>query len=595
MKGPASFRGGHIMNKASFFVLAALKTAFAATSLFSFSTAIFAKESDGAEQLRIDIELQLERAPGHAASGVAVSYRLQLPGDMTGKSLTLRFDTLEPFLGRSTDRVTGLVLADAQGDLRVSPDKPVVVEGEEFQTWTTDRAPSGIVQVSYRIPVAVTVPERRGPQYDLQAAGDGAVMSGSGILVLPVTDRPMRVHAAWKLPAGLSSASSFGDGDIDAVVEPKKLLDTLFAAGTFHRFPADTGSKGFSVYGLGQPDYDIDALFAWERQWYDTSRVVFRASADTPFRIYYRSYDGTNNGSGQKLNGVLIIYLPPHLPAGGLTALKQLLAHETMHLWVPNLADDTDADAWYHEGQADYFSRVLPYQYGMTGPREFLSEVNKMAAAYYGSPYRAVRNERIPDIMWKDSISWTTPYTRGFLYLAATNAELQSRTHGKVGVIDLVNQIVDRQRQGEALDFNIWEALLGQYAGQEAVRKFRAMLAGELIMPPADAFGACFVGRRTSIGEFDKGYTAHRGGKNLWIVDSVAAGSNAARAGLSPGDEITSTVDWQTAYSQPAESVTLDINRGGKHEAITYLPRKGSLPAMEWTAKSGNPDAPCGK
>ena len=222
-----------------------------------------------------------------------------------------------------------------------------------------------------------------------------------------------------------------------------------------------------------------------------------------------------------------------------------------MHVWVPNLADDTDADAWYHEGQADYFSTTLGYAHGLWTPREYLARVNGFAAAYYGGAYRNVPNAGIPGIMWVATESWETPYARGFMYLAQTNALLLRRTGGKVGVRDVVLEVLKRQRRGEHLSNDDWAALVERHGGPEARGEFLDMLAGKLVLPPSDAFGPCFVAKATSIGVFQLGYSSGRNPSGQSLVKSVDPGSNADKAGLRPGDIIQNAFQWEPIFFSP--------------------------------------------
>src|SRR4051812_145743 len=106
------------------------------------------------------------------AEGVAVSYTYK-PAAATAAPLTLELDTLEPALERSTDTVTDLAVSDERGAVPVGAAIRRKDGASTYQAWTTMRPVSGAVHVTYRMAVAPGKVAKRGPQFDLQAAGGG--------------------------------------------------------------------------------------------------------------------------------------------------------------------------------------------------------------------------------------------------------------------------------------------------------------------------------------------------------------------------------------------------------------------------------------
>ena len=65
-----------------------------------------------------------------------------------------------------------------------------------------------------------------------------------------------------------------------------------------------------------------------------------------------------------------------------------VVVHEMVHVWPGmELRNGVAIDKvpWFNEGIATYYMAVLPYQFGRIDRQQFLSEINKIASAYYTS------------------------------------------------------------------------------------------------------------------------------------------------------------------------------------------------------------------
>lgn len=535
----------------------------------------------------IAIDFAPEFHPGTAATGLHVHYRLDGAHAGPDGSLSFAADGLTPS-GRSTDQITDLSARDAQGPL---PLLPTAAKGEDGPTWKAGRAAVGELEIDYRVPVAIPNPPLRGPQEELQAAGDGISTSGLGVLLLPVEPQSFHARLHWVLPSGLTAASSFGEGDVSFTATRKRMLESFYTAGSLYSFKP-SATSAFTVHGLGQPGYDAAPLFAWAARWYDVSLKAFHGSPTMPFRVFYRSFNGMNSESGFS-PGSVMLYLPPAPAPISAWPAKQIVAHEMVHIWVPGL-DVDEGSGWYSEGMADFLSVNTPYQAGLYTPREYQDLVNSRASVYYGNARRNLSTTQVETTMWSGGAdSWTTHYMRGFMYLADLDAKLRKRSGGKVDVLVLVNEMNARHARGEKNDLQTWAALVQRYGGPDAVRDFNDMMAGKTIFPEAGSFGPCLLSQPASIGVFDPGYTAKRGADSVKIVTEVTDGSNAAKAGLKPGDQILHASDMTSAYSAPDRPLTLDVQRGDQRETMAFVPRRGEVSAVRWIPRSGNPDAPC--
>ena len=118
-------------------------------------------------------------------------------------------------------------------------------------------------------------------------------------------------------------------------------------------------------------------------------------------------------------------------------------------------------------------------------------------------------------------------------------------------------------------------------------------MAGKLLVPPSDAYGSCFKREAASFPRFELGFDSGSLTASPRIVKGLVPGSNAAKAGLRNGDEITEAVVLDAVQSKAEATISLNIRNMGKIRQITYLPRGPSGEGYRWT-RTAVPDRQCG-
>ena len=525
--------------------------------------------------------------PGRA-NGLAVSYSLvPAVGSPQARPLDLQFDMLVPFLVRNTDRVTGLVVTDARGPVALAAPTVRETKGETKQHWQARRPVVGTVHVVYRVPVASAVAPKRGPHLDLQAAGGGVAGAGQGFLLLPALPDSLTLHLSWQLPAGAAGTSSYGAGSRTVRTSPGQLNATQFLAGPLYQYPARPTGQGFSAAGLGKTAAEMQGPMVAAERVYELERRAFNGSATQAFNFFFRSYAGSPFSSGVASPGTFMLYLPPSV---SLTELHEraTIAHEIVHAWGLSLEAAPLVDDWYTEGIADYFALTLPYAAGLYSPSEYVELINADASWYYTNARRLTPDRDVPRTMWAGRNAWTLSYSRGMLYFANLDAQLRQAGSPHT-VLSLANELLTKQRAGQAPTALDWVALLRQHAGEAAVADWQAMVAGQLLRPVPGAFGPGVASQPVQTGFFDLGFaepvTLQAGRR----IKGLVAGSPAALAGLREGDELTETVNLIPVYSSFTQPITLRVRRGAVVVPITYQPRTGQAEAWEWVAAPGKP------
>jgi hypothetical protein len=513
--------------------------------------------------------------------GIRVSYELSALSKLPGTSLFLYFDTLEPALQRTRDQVKELVAEDAAG--AVSFLVPVQQkQGDTLnQVWQTTRPVQGPFRVSYFVPVAEPLPNKRGPHIDLQAAGNGISGAFVSFLLAPPLKGTLELQVHWDLPAGQTAVSSYALGDFNRRITLTDLRTTLFLAGPLETYPSSLLEGGISFYALGLSSGELAEIAGWASKAYEAERAAFHGPIGEPFRFLIRSYAGGPITSGRADLGAFMLYIPAGAKPKSL-ALHSLIAHEMVHALIRDLDDaPEDEGDWYTEGTADYFAIVLPYKASLFDPCEYVTVVNEEAAMYYTNSLRDIPNRDLTKMMWTGRNAWTVPYARGALYFADLDEKLRQR-HAHVAVLDLVNETSRRIRLGAPANNQTWRDVLARRAGKWAVSDWTRMLQGRLILP-LDAFGEAMKGVPVSIGFFDLGFEKPERLNAGSRVAQVQPESPAAKAGLRDGDTLIESLDLNPYYRSFGDPMTLHVLHDSVPTFITYDPHMGSHPGMKWT------------
>lgn len=533
--------------------------------------------------------LELNLAPTHAtngsADGMAVSYTYTAPPAGKPAPLTLQFDTLEPGLQRSSDVVTELKVSDDKGSLSVGPAVRKEQGPHSFMTWTTSRPVTGTLHVAYRVPVAPGKVARRGPQLDLQAAGNGVSGGFIAILALPESASPrIDTRVTWQLAQGETAVTSYGEGDYTGTFTLARLNDTLFLAGpvTIYRRPGQASDDGLTIYGLGVAREKLEGAGGWASAAYAAEVKGFRLEGHRPYRFMVRSFTGGSGPSGRAAEHSFMLYVPPGADPG-TDDLHYVVAHEMVHSLARYLEkEDVDGD-WYTEGLANYLGITVPGAAGLYTPERYAGLVEAESTSYYTNARRSLPNTELAKTAWLGRNAWLLPYNRGAMYFADLDAKLKAHGAG-VTVLDLANEMSARIDAGAPSDRTTWLDVLSKHAGAWAFDDWNAMMEGKTIFPADGAFGACMHSRRTDVRIFDLGFATPVGLSAGSTIGGLVPGSRAAQAGLRDGDVLEARVDISPLFRSIDKPVELPVRRDGKSLTIRYNPSAGSTPGLTWTS-----------
>ncbi len=517
---------------------------------------------------------------------VDVSLRIDGPAVAQGQTwlgMVLVNNNLE------TDAATlqELSASDAKGALALTFHDDPATANPPYRHWQAARATVGEVEVHYRAPISeVLAPHGAAPPLELRS--DHASFSGQGatFLMLPEDARPRQVSVHWdlsRMEAHAIGVTSLGPGDLNRTMKASEVLGaSYFMAGNVHLYPAAPAPTGFFGAWYGNPPFDLQPVMESEQKLYGFYETFFKRPSTAPYSVFMRE-NLVNAGGGVSLGDTS--FVTTFGPKTDLDEEKITLAHEMVHTFVGGLDGDDFNGAWYTEGIAVYYERLLPLRAGQITRQEFLDDLNTTAGRYYTDIMIRTPNSEIAKSFWTDTRIRVLPYDRGSMYFAVLDDELRAASGGKQSVDDLILAMLDLKRHNQPADQAAWVALLQAHLGEKGKAEFEAMLGGAVMLPPSDAFGPCLTRITKPMRRYELGFEPKVLTEPKRIVRGLVPGSAAALAGIRNGDEITQPVPQDLIQGEQNAVLTLKLSRDGKPLVIGYLPRGETVQAYQWVAQ----------
>ena len=489
---------------------------------------------------------------------------------------------------------------DAKGDLPLRIVKAPALAGQpiEPQLFIPGRETSGDVTLNYSARVTdANSPRPRGPSYDLRGTEGGFGGSFFSFLPLPLEQRGAAdIKVTWdfsRVGSGAEAASTRGPGDLAARISPDELRQAFFLAGRLEKFRSGANPL-FSAYWIGTPPFDARARSEWTGRSLTVLQQFFRDREARPYTLLMRPFPLPRDGGGAARGGFMLEYGFGKL---GDASRQIMFTHEMIHHFVGSLEGDSSALAWYGEGLAEYYKTRLPYRAGMLTLREVADETSFMTNAYYTSPLVAASYDEVSRNRWAGGAAQGVPYNRGFIYFVDLNAKIVKASGGARSLDHLVLAMLERKHAGQSYDIAAWREMLRAELGDAGPRDLEAMLAGQLIIPPDDAFGPCL--HRVEVATFrqDLGFSEDSILVHPRVVAGLDPASHAARSGLREGDAIVSVsgaterIAHSAANLLLAPKVSLVVKREGTTKKISFSTRVGEITEYRW--KTGKSSSQC--
>jgi predicted metalloprotease with PDZ domain len=357
-------------------------------------------------------------------------------------------------------------------------------------------------------------------------------------------------------------------------------------AGQLHREPASTDKGKFAAVWSGDPGYDLRPTMRWANKLHSWMVDFFDTPSDPAYRVFARANGGLNAGGG-------VAFANSFFQTWGATvtgeSMRRVLGHEMVHTFTSN-----DLGRWYVEGDAVYYQVQLPWRAGMVTTDQYLHDINLTAYRYYTNLKIRAREDEIDPAFFRDLWLNTLAYDRGALYFAQLNGMIH-KIDGKRSIDDLVRVMVRKERSGEEVTGETWNAVIRAGIGEDAVTLTKSMLTGGIVLPDSDAYGPCFLRISAKLRRFELGFAVERKPAGApAVVRALIAGSEAARAGIREGDGIElPQLTSDGPRRDPQSMVTAKVTRDGKTFPVTWSPHGEAVDGYQWERVPGVPESAC--
>lgn len=455
-------------------------------------------------QSTMKVIIRPERKSGSEVNSVAVREEIRNDAPGAEKRFSIRAPITYASVGGIADAIESLEVRDAKGLVPLRrEDDPADPGGFPFyRHWRAEREVVFPVLLSYA--ARPRFAGLSGPQFALQSHEGGISSAGSGFLVTPeeMGDQTT-LDVSWDLsdlgPASVG-VSTFGNGSFEMRGTPYDLTQGYFMAGPLGSYQAAAAKVGFSGYWLGLPPFEPEKEMEWTSRMYSFLRTFFRDVSGSPYRMFLRVLPGAPRPSGTALLNSFMLGVPARTSDSLAPGPHSMLAHELIHHWAEGLEGPHGTVAWFAEGTATHYQRLLPLRAGLISVDAYGESINATARGYYSNPYRNLSADSLGRLGFMTGVgggsAQNVAYTRGSLYFADLDAQIRRASNGKRKLDDILLPFFDRIRGGQKLTQDDWVKTIVAELGTSARERFEAIIVnGDTIVPDSGAFGPCFARR----------------------------------------------------------------------------------------------------
>lgn len=382
---------------------------------------------------------------------------------------------------------------------------------------------------------------------------------------------------------------TYGAGNSALSVGLATDLHTYFAVGPLHKYINQSILPDYGAYWFGAPPFHAKEM-AKNFQTVLSQAVKFFQDDDSRFRIFIRKATNRSFGGTALGRSFLLEYDDQFNKFVKISDqfLFSMLVHEMVHVWpLMELRNGLTIDEvpWYNEGIATYYQAILPYRFGHVTKSHFLSEVNKVASAYYTSPVVHMSDKEA----LKKQFSFHAnrlPYYRGAIYFFKLDAELRAVSGGKQSLTEPMLSFLQLKKDRKPYTLENWLPLIKSELGSSALEDFESMQAGKLVVPPSDCLASeGFELAREDQEMFELGFDYDS--ISELEIKGLVPGSRAALSGLKDGDVLeAATPPFQTA-DVFEQNMVVRVRRGKELIDYTFWPRSWKkVESYKWVLKN---------
>lgn len=289
--------------------------------------------------------------------------------------------------------------------------------------------------------------------------------------------------------------------------------------------------------------------------------------------------EGTpTSAGGTVVKNVISIYPDAQLPLDDPITLG-LITHEHFHVWNNDyLKDAGDKQEgyykWMSEGFTEYYSLLTLYREGIIDAESYTGQINQTLLKYQRNPAAfSATSQMLAENYWKSRDYNRLPYQKGAVVALLFDLQIRKQTSSRKNIDDFMRLLIKKAVPLKGYTDKIVLETLNEVTGTDNQRFFDDHVTGAKLLPVVETLAASNLSaKETRLEVFDQGFSTVSGRiERNAIVKEVAADSNAARAGLLPGDELQG---YSLNFGDPQTEAEFNIKRGAKFIDLKYYPRR---------------------
>jgi predicted metalloprotease with PDZ domain len=252
-----------------------------------------------------------------------------------------------------------------------------------------------------------------------------------------------------------------------------------------------------------------------------------------------------------------------------------LFNHELMHHWIGNTilnGVDEELSYWFSEGFTDYFTFYNMKESKLITEKEYYFRMDSVFIAHYGNDLNSAINDSIKPNFWKRGYYGKLPYNRGNIFAYYLDNLLQSKTNGKVKLVNVMQKMMEQALVKKRPFDKVWlNETVKELAGFEILDLIeRYIMKGETIS--VDEFNKV-LNHKVELQQakvYDVGFETEKNSAGKTIIASVKINSGAQKAGV----EVGQVVEGYSIYGSAgalSELYILTENGSKKIEFYPYI------------------------
>lgn len=289
--------------------------------------------------------------------------------------------------------------------------------------------------------------------------------------------------------------------------------------------------------------------------------------------------EGTpSSAGGTVVKNVISIYPDTQLPLDNPITLG-LISHEHFHVWNNGYLKDAGDQKegyykWLSEGFTDYYSLLTLYREGIIDAKTFTAQINQTLLKYRRNPAAlSATTGTLAENYWKSRDYNRLPYQKGAVIALLFDLQIRRQTSGRRNIDDFMRLLIKNAVPLKGYTDKIVLETLNAVTGADNRQYYEEYVNGAKLLPIIETLAASnLLAKDAPLEVYDQGFTTVSGRiERGTTVKEVAADSNAARAGLFPGDELR---DYSLNSGDPQTEAAFTVRRGDKTVEIKYFPRR---------------------